>query len=373
VRALLVTAGLLVLAGAAAAGQPTGHTLRKSPGGPIEALAADGPDVAWFTSSSQGCDEVHVLTPGKHDRISPQPATPSMTCRWDTSNGLSQLAVASRSTTVLWTLSGNPPSSFDEVLAGRIGGSERQVRRLSRASDGTGDRVVDVAGAGGTLAYSWDDVEYVDKLACLSGGSCKEKIAGGGIRTVYRTHGNPPGAQDQPLPGAQPALQLAAAAGRIAYVPATMAKGSKPSTGTNNTLEIVDAATGDVLGQPFVRGIPIGIALSSHVFAVLTTQSGPRDRISWFSATDGTKLGSVLVSAGAAQELATSGKLIVYRVGLLLRGISTQNGHIRTLAKTGYGIADFALAHGRLVWTENHGNNGRQHGETGRLRALSVG
>jgi hypothetical protein len=345
--------------------------LRKSASGPIVSLAVDGASVAWFTANERGdgCDEVHDLTPGKQDRITPQPESDTMTCRWDVGTGESQVALASRATLVLWTLSGTSPSQFDEVLAAKIGGPERQVRRLSRASDGTGDSLVGVAGAGGTLAYSWDDVEYVDKLACLSGGSCKEKIADGGIRIVYREH---PGFQDQALPGAQPALQLATAAGRIAYVPATMVRGGRPSTGTSNTLQIVDATTGDVLGQPFVRGIPAAIALSSKVFAVLTT-SGPRDRISWFSATDGTKRGSVLVSAGAAQQLATSGKLIVYRVGRLLRGISTQNGHIRTLAKTGNGIADFALAHGRLVWTENYGNNGRVHGETGRLRALAVG
>src|SRR5262249_25397025 len=38
VRALLATAGLLVLAGSAAAVRPTAHTLRKSPGGPIVAV-----------------------------------------------------------------------------------------------------------------------------------------------------------------------------------------------------------------------------------------------------------------------------------------------------------------------------------------------
>jgi hypothetical protein len=372
VRLLLATAGLLVLAGSALAAAPTGRTLRKSASGPIVSLAADGASLAWFTANERGdgCDEVHDLTPGKQDRTTPQPESETMTCRWDVGTGGSQLALAARATTVLWTLSGNGPSQFDEVLAAKVGGPERQVHRLTRASDGTGDSLVGVAGAGGTLAYSWDDVEYVDKLACLSGGSCKEKVADGGIRLVFREH---PGMGERALPGALPALQLAAAAGRIAYVPATMVRGGRPSTGTDNTLEIVNATSGDVLGQPFVRGIPVAIALSSNVFAVLTTQSGPRDRISWFSASDGTKRGSVLVSAGAAQQIATSGKLIVYRVGRLLRGISTKNGHIRTLAKTGNGVADFALAHGRLVWTENYGNNGRVHGQTGRLRAVSVG
>ena len=167
------------------------------------------------------------------------------------------------------------------------------------------------------------------------------------------------------LPGAEPALQLAAAAGRIAYVPATVAKSGRPTASLNNTVRIVDAVTGEQLGQAFVRGIPVAIALSSKVLAVLTA-SGPHDRISWFSATDGTKLGDAVVSANAAPQLAASDRLIVYRVGRVLRGISTRAGHNGTLAKTGLNYVGLALARGRLIWAQNHGN-------TGRLRALAVG
>ena len=369
-RALLATAGLLVLAGSAAAGQPTGHTLRKSASGPIEALATDGSSIAWFTSNVQsgGCAQIHVLSPGKPDRSAPKPSSPTMTCSWDLTNAEPQLALAARPDripTVLWTLHGSEGSSFDQVLAARIGGPERRVDRLSRASDGTGDWVYDLTGAGRTLAYSWDDVEYVDKLGCLSGGSCKEKIADGGIRIVTLLHGCQC-TEDQALAGAQPALQLAVAAGRIAYVPATMVRGDRPSADSNASLQLVDAHSGDVLGQPFVHGIPIAIALTSHVLAVLTTLAGPHDRISWFSATDGTKLGSVLVSSHTTAQLAASASLIVYRVGRFLRGISIRNGNIRTLAKTGSNVVGFSLAKSRLVWAENHGNNGR-------LRTLTVG
>jgi hypothetical protein len=187
---------------------------------------------------------------------------------------------------------------------------------------------------------------------------CKQKIADGGIRVVTRT-------DVTELPGAEPALQLAAAAGRIAYVPATVVKSGRPTVSLNNTLRIVDAATGDQLGQAFVKGIPVAIALSPKVLAVLTA-SGPHNRISWFSATDGTKLGDDVVSANAATQLAASDRLIVYRVGRLLRGISTRTGHNAKLVKTGLNYLGLALARGRLIWAENHGN-------TGRLRALAVG
>jgi hypothetical protein len=143
-------------------------------------------------------------------------------------------------------------------------------------------------------------------------------------------------------------------------------KAGRPSPSTNSPLYIADAVSGDPIAQAFVHGIPIAIALSPHVLAVLTTQNGPRDRISWFSATDGTKLGSVLVSALAAPQLAASDQLLVYRIGRRLREVSTRNGHIKTLAKTALNYVGLSLSRKRLVWAENHGDNGR-------LRALATG
>jgi hypothetical protein len=100
------------------------------------------------------------------------------------------------------------------------------------------------------------------------------------------------------------------------------------------------------------------------MLAVLT-ESGHRDRISWYDPTDGTKLGGVSVSRRAAPQLAASDQLVVYRVGRMLRGISIRNGRSRVLVKTGANSVGLALAKGRLVWAENRG-------DTGRLRALSV-
>jgi hypothetical protein len=357
VRALLATAGLLVLAGAAAAGSPTAHTLRKSPNGPIEAIAQDGSSVAWLSSTAHACHAVHVLSPGSPDRNLPQPSSGSTTCNWILTDGQPQLALAAGISTALWTLHESGPAPFDWVLAASVGGPERQIERLAHASDGTGKWLGGVAGAGRTLAYSWDDVEYVDKLACLSGGSCRRKIADGGISIVTRTG-------DQPLPGAKPALQLATSAGRIAYIPATRVLANHPGASTNNSIYVVDGASGDPVATAFVRGVPAAIALSPHLLAVLT-QSGPHDRISWFSPAGGTKLGSALVSRRAATQLATSDQLIIYRIDRTLYGVSTSTGQVRKLAKTGPDPVGFTLKKGQLVWAENRGNGGR-------LRALSV-
>ncbi len=357
-RALLATAGLLALAGSAAAGPPTVHTLRKSASGPVEAIAQDGSLVAWLTAGSPTCDEVHVLAPGKRDRSLPQPSSSSTTCHWDLYDGQPQLAVAGRASIALWTLHESGPTPFDYVLTAPIGGPERQVAKLAHASNGTGDWLGGVAGAGRTLAYSWDDVEYVNKLACLSGGSCKQKIADGGIHVVTRTG-------DEPLPQAAPALQLAVSAGRIAYIPATVAKAGRPLASANNFVYVVDGASGDPIARAAVSGIPAAIALSPHVLAVLT-QRGPRDRISWFSATGGTKLGNVLVSSHAATQLAAGDQLIAYRVNRTLYGVSTATGRIRLLAKAPSDPIGLSLGNGQLVWGENHG-------VTGRLRTLSAG
>lgn len=359
-RALLASAGLLVLAGSAVAGRPTAHTLRKSAGGPIAAIAQNNGVAAWFTSSTSGaCNVVHILSPGKRDRSLPQPSSGSLTCNWSLKDGPPQLAVAAQMSTALWTLHEGGPSPLDWVMAASIGGPARQLKRLAHASDGTGDWLGGVAGAGRTLAYSWDDVEYVNPSKCLSGHPCKQKIADGGIRIVTRT-------SDTPLPGAGPALQLAAAAGRIAYVPATSARVGRPSTSANNVLQVVDATSGASVAQASVHGFPVAIALSPNVLAVLTTLGGPHDRISWFSATDGTKLGSVLIGSQAAPQLAASDRLIVFRVGRLLRDVSTRTGRIGKLVQTEQNYVGLSLAQGRLLWAENHNH-------AGRLRALAVG
>jgi hypothetical protein len=371
VRALLATAGLLVLAGSAAAGLPSAHTLRKNTGGPIVATAQDGSSVAWLASSPK-CDEVHLLAPGTPDRSLPQPSAGSTTCRWNLKDGQPQLAFAGRMAAALWTLHESGPTPFDYVEAANVGGPERNVDRLAHAGNGTGEWLGGVAGAGRTLAYSWADVEYVNKLDCLSGGSCKQKIADGGIELVTRSG-------KQPLPGAQPALGLAVSTGRIAYIPATIAKSGRPSANTNSSLYVVDAGSGSPVTKAFVRGIPVAIALSPHLLAVLTTQGGPHDRISWFSATSGTKLGSALVSPRAAGQLAATDQLIVYRVNRALYGVSTRGGPTRggatrgapkrgrprLLAKTALDTTGFSLGKGMLVWAENRGGNGR-------LRAVTL-
>ena len=70
-RALLATAGLLVLAGPAAATPPTAHTLRKSVNGPIAAIAQDGSSIAWLSSTHKSIEEIAttILRDLRPDRL----------------------------------------------------------------------------------------------------------------------------------------------------------------------------------------------------------------------------------------------------------------------------------------------------------------
>jgi hypothetical protein len=376
VRALLVAAGLLVLTGvgSADAAKPTAYTLRKSGSGPITAVAQDNGVAAWFTSFTvqhPGCDLVHLAGPGKHDRTLPQAASTSMTCNWDLSEGQPQLAVAARLLTALWTLHENGPSPFDLVIGASFTGPEQQFDRFAHASDGTGKWLGGVAGAGQTLAYSWADVEYVNPTKCLSTGSpgaCRKKIADGGIKIVTQTPGTPP--TDTPLPDAQPALQLAASAGRIAYIPAAIFHGNRPAPSNNSPVSMVDDVSGNLVCRASVHGVPAAIALSPHLLAVLSQNGGGRtvgvhDTIAWYSPTDCSKRGSISINLRAALQIAANDRLIVYRIGRQLLSVAVANKHITKLAKTAHGPVGLSLARGRLVWAENHG-------DTGRLRALAV-
>ena len=353
-----MTAGLVALVGTAAARPPVSHTLRRTWGGSIDALAQDGGAVAWLASGGSACNAVHVLSDGK-TQLAPDPAAGSMTCRWDLAEQQPELALAAGAQETLWTLHEDGPSPVDYVMTADFDGPERRLDRLAHASDGTGLWLGGVAGAGQTLAYSVVEIKYVDQIACLSGGSCKQRISGGGVRTVSDGRATP-------LPGAEPALELAASAGRLAYVPASGVDASgAPTASASGGVEVVDATSGTSVSEVQPQGVPLALGLSRHTLAILT-RDGRRDRISWYDADDGTQLGSVTVSARTAPQLALSDRIAVYRIGRTLRGLVLGTSRSRMLGKVSGTPVGLTLAHGLLAWAENRGGMGR-------IRTLPVG
>ncbi len=332
------------------------HARHRSTGEPVYALAQDGHLIAWLASGGDKCNGVYVSGPGGL-RTVPQPPAASMTCHWNLSDDQPQLAVAAHASAVLWTLHEDGASPFDYVLTGQIGGREQRVDRLAHTGDGIGLWLGGVAGAGSTLAYSSVDVEYVDKLSCLAGGSCRRQISDGGIQLVSD-------GEAEPLPGAGPALELAASAGRIAYVQASRMRRGAPAANSSAPIEVVNATSGATVSEAQPEGVPLAIALSPHVLAVLTYRDR-HDRISCYDPRTGAMIGSIRLSHRAAPQLAASNRMVVYRIGRWLRGLAVRSDRIHKLARISGVLTGLSLEGTRLAWAEDNG-------ETGRIRTLAV-
>ena len=347
-RALLAIAGLLVIAGVAAAATPQPTTLKQL-SVPVRAVAQDGGMLAWLASDKTKCNTVHIVGNGK-TYVLPHPTNGSMTCHWNLANGPEQLAIASSGTpAALWTLH---EGGSDFVMTAQVGGPEKEVDRLAHQTDGTGWWLSSVTGGGTTLAYSSVDVEYVNPIACGEGGSCKKYIAGGGIYLVAA-------GQKTLLHSSGPALGLAVSGGRIAYIRATdVAKGGKPASTADAPVQVVDLSDGAVVSRAKPVGIPLAVGLSPHVLAVLS-RNGYNLRLTWYDPATGRKLGGIGVPVQTASELAVNDQFAVYRFGVHLRALAVAKDHIHVLGKTGPAYLGLSLDQGRLVWAENSQSSGR--------------
>jgi hypothetical protein len=339
VRALIVMAGILVVVGVAAVAAPTPTTLVRTPA-PVQAVTQDGGLLAWLGGDGKKCNSVHLSGHGSF--VLPQPPTGSMTCHWALSPSAEHLALAADASAVLWTLH---ERRSDFVMTAQVAGREIEVDRLAHV-DNTGWWLGNIAGGGSALAYSAVDVEYVNPLSCASGGSCKKKIAGGGIDLV--TAGS-----KTPLPNAGPALGLAVSNGRIAYIQATtVAKSGAPASNAIANLLIRNLPNGTLVSQAKPVGVPLAVGLSPHVLGVLSR--GTRNlRLTWYDAATGHKIGGIGVPLQTT-AIAVSDQFIVYRFGHTLRSLVLATRHSHPLGQTVTTPVGLSLDQGRLVWAENH-------------------
>ncbi len=345
-RAFVVIAVFFVIVGVATAAAPQPTTVERTPA-PVEALAQDGGMLGWLAGDGHKCNTVH-MSGGGNTYVLPQPPNGSMTCTWDMSSGSEQLAIAAGASAALWTLH-EPRSDF--VMTAQVGGKEIKIARLAHAADGTGWWLGGTTGSESTLAYSSVDVEYVDPLGCGSGGSCRKKIADGGINLVSD-------GQKTPLPSAGPALAVATSNGRIAYIPATTYAKGGPASTINALVPVENVSDGTIVSQPKAVGVPLAIGLSAHVLAVLSR--GARGlRLTWYDPVTGHLLGGIAVPAQTALELAVSDQIVVYRFGRSLREVVLTTRHVRALGQTALQYLGLSLDAGRLVWAENRRASGR--------------
>src|SRR5665213_1384609 len=173
------------------------QTLYTSPSGPIQAFAQDHQLLAWFSPSTKACNAVWVLSLDSGIRVRlPDETSVNVTCRWDVAPPVGLVLAGSDA---LWTLRERQATlPFDYVLGAAVSDTrERRFQEVAHAKRGAGLWLGGIAGdsAGtspgdaSTLAYGTAEVEYVDEIACLSGGTCQMKLAGGGVYRVIGRKG----------------------------------------------------------------------------------------------------------------------------------------------------------------------------------------
>jgi hypothetical protein len=338
--------------------------------GTIQAFAQDGTDLAWFSSSTKTCNAVWVVSLDSivRARLPDETSTArNVTCRWDVAPPVS-LALAGSD--VLWTLREQQATlPFDYVLGAGLGKdtSERRFQEIAHAKGGAGLWLGGIAGDSvkqttvSTLVYGTAVVQYVDEIACLSGGSCKLQLAPGG-GGVYRVAGRPPATL---IRGTRAAVAVAASGSTLAYVPAAgLNDRGKPVAAADLPIEIVDADNGNSIAHVSPGGTPLAIALTGTMLVTLErTAAGLK--LAWYSAANGVGIDSVPVPAGTALELSANDQVAVFRTGRFLHVLTFATSHSRTVAQTVGRPIGVSIEGNRLAWAENV--KGR-----GRIRALVV-
>jgi hypothetical protein len=354
-----------------ASAKATPQTLYAAPSGTIEAFAQDGPLLAWFApgTTKTACNSVRVLSldNGGQIRLPNQASTShNVTCRWDVAPPVN-LALAGSD--VLWTLrERQAPVQFDYVLGAGIADTrERRFQEVAHARRGAGLWLGGIAGdsirtgpdAISTLVYGTTAVQFVDEIACLSGGSCDMKISGGG---VYRVVGRKP---PELVPNSEAAVAVAVSGSTVAYVPAASAGANGvPVAAADLPVELVDVRTGRRIARVSPEGTPLAIALAPSVLVLLErTPAGLT--LAWYSTTTGNVVGSVAVPPNTLPELSASDQQATFRIGRFIHVLTFATGHSRTVAQTVGTPIGVSLEGSRLAWAENV--NGR-----GRIRALYV-
>lgn len=349
-RSLVVAVAALaaVLAEPAAATQSP-QTLWAPPNTLIAAFAQDGQNIAWVGSHPTGCNTVHLQSLQFGVGYDLPSGSAQVTCHfvWSKREAV-ELALAGGH--ALWSLPQESPLALDYLLGAGVLPSERAERRfleVTHNARGVGQWLGGVAGSGDTLAYAVTSVDWDDEAGCLAGtGPCTLTKSGGG---VYVVRGRLP----QKVPDTPAAVEVATAAGEIAYVPTgRLEQNGRPRPTADVPIAIVDAGSGQQVANVVPQGVPLAIAMSAHVLATLErTPIGLR--LAWYDATTGRARGSIPVPKTTSAWLTASDELVVFRVGRSIRGVSVashQSRRLTTAAATPIGLS---LEGGRLAWAEN--------------------
>jgi hypothetical protein len=164
------------------------------------------------------------------------------------------------------------------------------------------------------------------------------------------------GKQGLPVPGLPAAALIAGAPGRLALVqPATRGSSSGaidwPRAKPGGKVEIRDSSTRRLVASFRPRGTVRAVALSPTRAAVLA-QRGTRQRIEWYDARSGGRLGSAAAPPGTARALSTDGRFVALTVGKTVRLLDLRSGVQRTLRRAATQPIGVSVLAGRVVWAE---------------------
>lgn len=354
-RALLIAFVLASVASASAQAAPV-RTLAGTPR-PIVHFAHDGNAIAWIDRRACLPVRIRLLARDLQRRVG---SAGGGAC-----TGYRPPGLAIGATRAVWgeTFFGSTTEYLETYTAAFHERRPALVEELhSEYVYGGGLRVTALAGDGATLVYGLVEFNdcFCDDVSCPP---CSYQPTGGGVRRLV-------GREVRVVPGAPPAVLVAAATGRIAVVPADPTPRPKATltAALGGPVEIRDVRTGALLRAVNPLGTVRAVGLSRQTLAVLV--DGPAGRaIERYDVASGLLRDRVSVSDDAAPEIDVANDVVVYRVGRAVRLVRA-NGTTTRIALARATPIGLSIEGGRVAWAENLRLGPGQY--DGRIRAVQA-
>jgi hypothetical protein len=342
VLAVLALAVSIFLGTVSPSNAGTATTLFRSPE-PITGFAADARLMSWTTGA---CPKVTVATISLRKRSTFR----SPICGVDAA-GI-RLALGRQA---LWVgVDGGGSYEAYVSTAWLKAPKARRVNALHSTVGLIGDVVTSLSGRGATLAYGHITVEEGEGCFSTPDG-CEWRTISGGVKLVSR-------GKESVLPGAPPALLLAARRGAVALVEAPANWMSAPSwpppLAAGATVEIRDVPTGALRSTYIAHGTPLALALYDNRLLVLSTTAGGEKQLE-IATSSGVLLQRIPVATRTMPDIAVWGKRALLRTGRALRVVDLRTGDVQLVARTNRPIVGHSILGSRALWAESNEKRGR--------------
>jgi hypothetical protein len=175
----------------------------------------------------------------------------------------------------------------ERVYTGRLGQSRGRVLSTIKRSDASDfETVLGVGGFVYGVALALPETTPCDL--------CTYVVAGGGVWTVDAA------GVKHAVPDAPPSALIARAGPRIALAPADTSAYDSPTVRATGEVEVRDSRTGAVITTFMTSAVPLSLALSADVAAVIVgpRQYAPPARLERYDPVSGRKLGTTRLNPG---------------------------------------------------------------------------